>query len=210
MSTATVTASSLFKSIFPESDWTEFATTDYEEIFQKLTSAGPLNARAAAFMQKAKIKLGLHQQYKSGAGWTVLRNITLAPDAKLGDTYTLCLISHELFHLQQSIWMRLSVQGELLAWQYQKQAYHELTGKDIGDHGEAYGGTKEHWDQLAPLSADSREDLLTAQRLMKKVAPDYRSDCLPLFPLTKEVGEFLKQGKITAAISVVRNLITCR
>jgi len=161
-------------------------------------------------MRARKIKLGFHQQYKSGAGWTVLRNITLAPGANLNDTYTLCLISHELFHLQQSIWMRLSVKGELLAWQYQKQAYHELTGKDIGDAGEAYGGTKEFWDQLALLSADSRDDLLAAQALMKKVAPTYRSDCLPLFPLNQEVGDFLKQGKFREAYQVVWNLITCK
>ena len=210
MSTSTVTASSLLKSIFPESDWTELTAADYDEVLQKLTGAGALNATAASFMREAKIKLGFHQQYKSGAGWTVLRNVTLAPAAKLSDTYTLCLIGHELFHLQQSIWMRLSVQGELLAWQYQQKAYRELTGKDIGDHGEAYGGTKEYWDQLALLSADSRDDLLAAQALMKKVAPDYRSNCLPLFSLTEEIKYFLKQGKIAEALGVVWNLITCR
>jgi hypothetical protein len=135
MSTATVTASSLWKSIFPESDWTKLTPVDYDEVFQKLTSAGTLNAAVASFMKRAKIKLGFHQQYKSGAGWTVLRNITLTPGAKLSDAHTLCLISHELFHLQQPLWMRLSVRGELLAWQFQRQAYYELTGKDIGDHG---------------------------------------------------------------------------
>jgi len=210
MSTSTVTASSIFKSIFPESDWTELKSSDYDEILQKLTQAGVLNAAASSFMQKAKIRLGFHQQYKRGAGWTVLRNITLAPGASLGDAYVLCLISHELFHLQQSIWTRLSVKGELLAWQYQRQAYHELTGKEIGDHGEAYEGTKEFWDQLALLSPDSRDDLIDAQSLMKKVAPGYRSDCLPLFPLNQEVINLLKQGKIRAAYGIVWNLITCK
>src|SRR6266487_3578857 len=210
MSTATVKASSIFKSIFPESDWTELTSPDYDVIFQKLTGAGALNATVASFMRARKIKLGFHQQYKSGAGWTVLRNITLAPGANLNDTYTLCLISHELFHLQQSIWTRLSVRGELLAWQYQQKAYRELTGKDIGDHGEAYRGTKEHWDGLALLSADSRDDLLIAQDLMKKVAPVYRSDCLPLFPLNKEIEYCWKQGKFAEAFGVVWNLITCK
>ncbi|HSB00949.1 MAG TPA: hypothetical protein VLE49_09895 [Anaerolineales bacterium] len=206
MSTATVTASSFFRGVFPESDWNELSTTDCDQVCQKLMSAGALNAAAAAYMKAAQIKLGFHGQYKSGAGWTVLHNITLAPGANLNDPYTLCLISHELFHLQQSIWMRLSVQGELRAWQYQKQAYHELTGRDIGDHGEAYSGTKTYWDQLALLSTDAREDLLAAQGLMKKVSPDYRSNCLPLFPL----GNFLKQGQIVEAIQAVWNLITCR
>jgi hypothetical protein len=210
MTTATVTTSSLFKSVFPESEWTELTSADYDEVAQILTRAGTLNATAASFMKKARIKLGFHRQYKSGAGWTVLHNITLTPGAKLSDSYTLCLISHELFHLQQSIWMRLSVQGELLAWQYQKQAYHELTGKEIGDRGEAYAGAKTYWDQLALLSADSRDDLLVAQRLMKKVSPDYRSGCLPLFSLTREIKYFLKQGKIAEAFRTVWNLIACR
>jgi len=105
---------------------------------------------------------------------------------------------------------RLSVRGELLAWQYQIQAYRELTGNEIGDHGQAYGGTKVHWDQIAQLSADSRDDLLAAQGLMKKVAPDYRSDCLPLFPLLQEVGFYLGKGRLKEAFDVVWNLVTCK
>jgi hypothetical protein len=45
---------------------------------------------------------------------------------------------------------------------------------------------------------------------MKKVAPDYRADCLPLFPLDKEVGDYLQQGKIVDLLNVVWSLITCR
>jgi len=210
MSTATINATSIIKSLFPETDWTEVKPEEYELVFQMLSAAGTLNASAAQFMKQARIKLGLHQQYKSGAGWTFLRNITLAPDGKLLDPYTLCLISHEIIHLQQPLLTRLSVRGEMLAWQYQIQAYRELTGKDIGDHGQAYSGTKAYWDQIAQLSADSREDLLKAQALMKKVAPDYRSDCLPLFPLLKEVGFYLGKGRVKDAFDVVWNLITCK
>jgi len=210
MSTATINATSIIKSLFPETDWTEVKPEEYELVFQMLSAAGTLNASAAQFMKQARIKLGLHQQYKSGAGWTFLRNITLAPDGKLLDPYTLCLISHEIIHLQQPLLTRLSVRGEMLAWQYQIQAYRELTGKDIGDHGQAYSGTKAYWDQIAQLSADSRDDLLKAQALMKKVAPDYRSDCLPLFPLLQEVGFYLGKGRVKDAFDVVWNLITCK
>ncbi len=210
MSTLSVSTTSLFKSLFPESDWTRLPPADYQQVLQKLTDAGTLNATVAQFMQRAKIKLGFHEQYKSGAGWTILRDITLAPGGDLANPYTLCLISHELFHLQQSVLTRLSVYGELLAWQFQIQAYHELTGKDIGDIGEAYGGTKQYWDQLAQLSANSRDDLLKAQALMKNVAPTYRSDCLPLFPLTKEFWYFLKQGKFADSFNAIKNLITCK
>src|SRR5678815_4953128 len=95
MSTAKINATSIIKSLFPESDWVEVKSEEYELVFQKLMSAGTMNAKAAEFMKQARIRLGLHQQYKSGAGWTFLRNITLAPDGKLLDPYTLCLISHE-------------------------------------------------------------------------------------------------------------------
>ena len=210
MSTATMNATSIIKFLFPESDWTEVKPEEYEQVFQTLMAAGTMNAKAAQFMKQAKIRLGLHEQYKAGAGWTLLRNVTLSPDAKVLDPYTLCLISHELIHIQQPLLTRLSVRGELLAWQYQIQAYRELTGKEIGDHGQAYGGTKEFWDQLAQLSADSRDDLLKAQGLMKKVAPDYRSDCLPLFSLTKDIGYYLGKGRIKDAYDVVWNLITCK
>ncbi|MEP7134381.1 MAG: hypothetical protein ABI904_05565 [Chloroflexota bacterium] len=210
MTTATKNAVSIIKSILPELDWNEIKPAEYEQVFQTLMAAGTFNASAAQFMKQAKIRLGLHQQYKSGAGWTVLRDITLAPEEKLLDPYTLCLISHELFHIQQSLLNRLSVRGELLAWQYQIKSYHELTGMDIGDHGQAYGGTKVYWDQIALLNPDSRDDLLKAQVLMKKVSPDYRSDCLPLFPLMKEVGFYLGKGRIKDAYDVVWNLITCK
>jgi len=210
MSTATINATSIIKSVFPETDWVEIKPEEYEQVFQTLMAAGALNASAAQFMKQIKIRLGFHQQYKSGAGWTFLRNITLAPDEKLLDPYALCLISHEVFHIRQPLLTRLSVCGEMLAWQYQKQAYHELTGKDIGDYGEAYGGTKTYWDQIAELSADSRDDLLKAQSLMKKVSPTYRSDCLPLFPLAKEMGFYLGKGRIKEAFDVIWNLVTCK
>jgi hypothetical protein len=210
MSTATINATSIFKSIFPESDWTEIKPAEYEQVFQALMAAGAVNAAAAQFMKQAGVRLGLHQQYKSGAGWTFLRNITLAPAGKLLDPYTLCLISHEIFHIQQPLLARLSVRGELLAWQFQIKAYRELTSKEIGDHGQAYGGTKVYWDQIALLAADSRDDLLKAQALMKKVAPDYRSDCLPLFPVLQELRFYLGKGRIKEAFDVVWNLITCK
>jgi hypothetical protein len=210
MSTATINATSILKSLFPELDWIETKPEEYEQVFQALMAAGSMNAAAAQFMKQAKIRLGLHQQYKSGAGWTFLRNITLAPEGKLLDPYTLCLISHELFHIQQPLLARLSVRGELLAWQYQIQSYRELTGNEIGDHGQAYSGTKAHWDQIAQLSANSRDDLLKAQTLMKKVAPGYRSDCLPLFSLFEDIRYYLGKGRIKDAYNVVWNLITCK
>lgn len=199
-----------FRALFPETNWKELLSTDYSQVFQRLEEAGPIGTEAAAYLQKKRIKLGFHEQYKSGAGWTFLRNITLAPKGDLNNPYTLCLIIHEAFHLSQSILMRLSMRGELLAWQHQERAYFELTGKRIGDPGQAYRNTREHWDELMQLSADSREDLKRAQAVTRKIAPDYRSYCLPLYPLHWEVGYHLRHGQFKEAVEAVKNLISCK
>lgn len=202
--------SSFFRSVFPETKWKELLSGDYSQVFQKLREAGPLGVEAADFIQAHGIRLGFHKQYKSGAGWTLLRNITLAPGATLDNPYTLCLIIHEAYHLRQSILMRLSMRGELLAWQFQERSYFELTGKQIGVSGQAYGGTRKHWDELMQLSPDSRADLKRAQVVTRNISPDYRSACLPLYPLHQEVGYLLGQGRFRAAYDVVRNLISCK
>ena len=201
---------SFFRAIFPETKWTELFSDEYSQVFQQLREAGPLGAEAVAFIQKKKVRLGFYEQYKSGAGWTFLRNITLAPGVKLDHPYSLCLIIHEAYHLNQSILERLSMRGELLAWQHQERAYLELTGRRIGDSGQAYGGTRKHWGEIMLLSADSREDLKKAQELTRRVAPDYRSYCLPLYPLHKEIWYFLKGGKFKDAFSAIKNLISCK
>lgn len=201
---------SFFRAWFPETKWTELLSEDYSQVFQRLQESGPLGEKAVKFLQEKKVRLGFYKQYKSGAGWTFLRNITLAPGVKLDQPYSLCLIIHEAFHLNQSILERLSMRGELLAWKHQEEAYLELTGKRIGESGQAYGGTRKHWDELIKLSADLRKDLKEAQDVMKKIAPDYRSYCLPLYPLHKEIWYFLKQGKFNEAFSAVKNLISCK
>lgn len=125
------------------------------------------------------------------------------------DPFALSLIIHETFHLKQSLWMRLSMQGELRAWQYQKEHYPliaNVKGRQIGEAGEAYSRTQDHWDKLAKLSPDSREDLETARNLMKSVAKGYRADRLPLYPLPQEISYQLKQGKFGQAIKVALNL----
>jgi len=201
---------SFYRTIFPESKWIELLPTDYSQVFQRLRKAGPLGAEAAAFMQAKKVRLGFFEQYKSGAGWTLLRNITLAPGIKLDHPYSLCLIVHEAFHLKQSILERLSMRGELLAWQYQERAHFELTGKRIGDSGQAYGGKRRHWDELMLLDANLRDDLKRAQEVTRNISSVYRSNCLPLYPLHQEVWFFLKQGNFTEAFKAVKNLISCK
>jgi len=196
--------------IFPETSWKELDITGYQEVFNILKGAEALSSEVLEYIKKKNIRIGFHKQYNAGGGWTFLKNITLTPGDNPSDPYVLSLIIHETFHLKQSIWMRLSMQGELRAWQYQKQTYPQIArtkGNEIGSPREAYPGTKEHWDKLAALSPDSREDLKTAINVMKSIAPGYRSDRLPLYPLPQEIGYYLKQGKIMDAVKVVINLI---
>jgi hypothetical protein len=196
--------------LFPELDWKELDANSYDEIYKKLRGAGECSSAAMDFLQRKRVRLGFHRQDFSGGGWTLLHNITLAPDTGLADFYTLSLIIHEVFHLKQPILTRLSVRGELLAWQYQRQAYHEVSGWEIGGLNAAYSGKKDLWDQISRLSPDSREDLAEAQELMKKIAEGYRSDCLPLYPLVSEIMYYLRQGKIRNIFEMVRDLVTCR
>ena len=201
---------SFFRAIFPETKWNELLSGDYGQIFQRLREAGPLGVEAVDFIQAKKVRLGFFEQYKSGAGWTLLRNITLAPDVDLEKPIALSLIIHEALHLKQSILTRLSMRGELLAWQHQERAYFELTKKRIGDSGQAYGGTRKHWDELMQLSPDSREDLERAREVTRAISRGYRSHCLPLYPLHREVVYFLGKGKFKEAFDAVKNLINCK
>ena len=195
---------------FPEFNWEELDSPKYQEVFDILKSVDSLKDDVLDYLQSNKVRIGFHKQYNAGGGWTFLKNITLTPGDDPKDPYVLSLIIHETFHLQQSIWMRLSMQGELKAWKYQKETYPQIArtkGNEIGSPHEAYGGTKEHWDKLAVLSPNSREHLKTAQSVMKDVAAGYRSDRLPLYPLPQEIVYFLKQGKVMDAIHAVTNLI---
>ena len=105
--------------------------------------------------------------------------------------------------------MRLSVCGELLAWQHQERVYFEITKEQIGESGHAYGGKRKYWDELMQLSPDSRTDLERAQELMRAISLGYRSYCLPLYPLHQEIWYWLQQGKFKDAYVVVKNLISC-
>lgn len=182
--------------------------SESNRVIQRLREVGPLCAQAAAYIQMKNVKIGFYKKYFGG--WTTLGNIAVPSGVNLDDPYILSVIVHEVCHLKQSIYTRLSVQGELLAWQYQKQAYFELKGKEIGGAGEAYSGTRRYWEELSKLSADSYEDLVKAQAVMRKILPNYRSDCLPLYPLPTEIGYLLRQGRIKDALNLIINLATCR
>ena len=201
--------------LMPETDWQDLDLGMYEQLVERLQNTDQLGADLIEYARKKKHQIGFFSQSSSGAGWTILGNITLRPEDrdKLFEPYILSLIVHEMFHVQkQSILMRLSMQGELDAWQYQCRTYPYLTQTRaaIGSPGEAYSSTNrtthEIWEQLSKLSSDSRADLEKARDLMIAIAPAYRAYRLPIYPLHKEIWFHLRQGKFREALRVVRNL----
>jgi hypothetical protein len=200
----------LVRTVLPETRWEELDPAGYERVFRKLNSGGELGAAAVRYMQDNRVKIGFYEQFQSGAGWTLLRNITLAPgDDPLG-SYALSLICHEALHISQPFFMRLSVQGELLAWQRQREVYFEIARAPIGASGQAYPGTQAHWDELSRLSPTSRLDLKAAQVVMRRISPTYRSHCLPLLPLPEEIGYHLRSRDPIEALVVGWKLVVCR
>lgn len=216
MSTFKIEGKKLLSGAFPELKWKELDLEKYDEVFKKLSNIEKLKSEVAAYIKEKKVRIGFHKQYKSGGGWTLLRNITLSPGDNPANPYVLSLIIHEVFHLRQTVWMRLSMQGELRAWQYQKETYPSIAntpGNEIGSEGEAYGVgkvTKDSWDELSKLDPDSREDLERAQEVMTEISPGYRSGCLPLYPLGKEFKYFWGRKEYVSAFGVIWKLITCR
>ncbi len=196
--------------IFPELRWTELLPGERAGTLVLLKQPGPIPTHTLDFIEKHNVRLGKLLQRYSGGGWTLLHDITFAPDTDFPSRFAAALIMHEVFHLGQSFFTRLSVQGELLAWQTQRLGYQQAFGKNIGDPGEAYPGTRDKWDLLSGLSPDNRQDLAQAKDLMSKISGMYRSDCLPLTPLFNEMWYYLKQGQLGQAFDALKNLITCR
>jgi len=213
MSTFKIEGAKIVDWLIPEFNWEALDFTRSKEVFEKLMSTDQLGSEFSDYIKKRRPRIGFHKQYKSGGGWTFFGNITLSPGDDPFDPYVLSLIIHETFHLSQSIAMRLSMQGELRAWQYQKRTYPHIAstrGNEIGTKDEAYGRgkeTKEFWEELARLSPDSRDDLEKARTVMQNISKGYRSDSLPLYPLPQEIVFCLKQGKIKDVIDVIRKLV---
>lgn len=160
-----------------------------------------------AFIENKKYRIGTLTQANSGAGWTVFGNITIRPE-NLNESlspYVLSLILHEIYHIKrQTVPTRLSMQGELDAWQYQYRIYPLLNpGHEIG---EVYGRKSQQWQELCSLSRNSRKDLERARDLMIDIAPGYRAYALPIYPLLQEIGYFLKRGDFKGVIEAMRNL----
>ncbi len=165
MSTFKIEGAKIIDWLIPEFKWEALDSPRSEKVFEKLLSADLPGDETMDYIKNRKPKIGFHKQYKSGGGWTLFGNITLSPGDDPFDPYVLSLIIHETFHLKQSLLMRLSMQGELRAWQYQKRTYPEIArtkGKAIGTKDEAYSKvreTNEFWEELSSQSPAPGKDL---------------------------------------------------
>ena len=180
--------SNLLQDIIPETGWVKFTPAEREQLLHNLDGFGEYGPPAAAYLRAHNTAFGYLPQTASGAGWTLRNNLTVPPGSDLNDQRIVAVTIHEVLHLQQPVLMRLSIQGELLAWQLEYKAYHAVTGIWYGDHGAPFAGTRPLWDALSQLLPDSHEHLAKAQHLMKEVSPIYRANLLPLYPFSQEAG----------------------
>lgn len=176
----------LFKQIIPELGWEKLTPVTLEQLLKNLDGFTPHGPPAATYLREHATRLGYFVQTGNAAAWTLTNNLILHPETDLNHPRTMALLIHEVLHLQQPFSLRLSIQGELAAWQLEYQAYHAATGKWYGEPGTPFAGKKAQWEMLARLSSGLRADLAQAQRLMKEISPGYRAHLLPLYPLGRE------------------------
>lgn len=161
-----------------------------ENLLIQLASLGEEGRQAAEYLRAHKTHIGFWKARKNvGAFWTFLRTVhfnsfyySMKTEAKNVDMLTLLI--HEVKHLEQGIFLALSVYGELEAWQLQFRLYHQWSGKPM------HPVIAEMMS--LPLAYD-RAVLRRARDLMQAYAgKGYRADLLPLYPWGKEIKYWLK------------------
>lgn len=177
----------IVKQIFPELGWERLTPAAHHQLLTSLDAFTPYGPPAAAYLREHATGLGYFSQTGNAAAWTLFNNLILHADTDLNHPRTMALLIHEVLHLQQPFTLRLSIQGELAAWQLEYRIYGEATGVFYGEAGAPFAGKKAHWQALSRLSSASRTDLAHAQRLMKEISPPYRAQMLPLYPLGREI-----------------------
>ncbi len=162
-----------------------------ETLLQHLQQAGQTGQQTADYLRQRGIPIRFARGVAAaGAWWTPWRAIYInrryfdpqtAPTPRL-----LCLLAHEVKHLQQGMLTALSVYGELEAWQVDFRLCQELNGNKPPHPAIA--------ELLSlPLQME-RRTLERARHLMQAYATQaYRADLLPLFPLPQEIAYWLRR-----------------
>lgn len=173
--------------VFPELGWKKLTPATVESLLNRLDAFTPDGPAASSYLRQHATRFGYFAQTGNAAAWTLTNSLILHPETELDDPRTMAILIHEVLHLQQPFSLRLSVQGELAAWQLEYQVYHTATGKWYGESDAPFNGSNTQWETLSRLSPNSRPHLAQAQRLMKEISPTYRSHLLPLYPLGREI-----------------------
>ena len=160
-----------------------------QTILDQLASLGEEGHTAAEYLRAHRTYIGFWKARKNvGAFWTFLRTVHLnslyySMNAETKNIDMLTLLIHEVKHLQQGVFLALSIYGELEAWQLQFRLYYRLTGKPV--HPVIA-------EMLSLPLAYDRAVLRRAQGLMQAYAgKGYRADLLPLYPLGREIKYWL-------------------
>jgi hypothetical protein len=175
------------------------------DLLAEMSKTGPNFRRCASYLIEQDIKLYITLEIKGvSAGWheNASGERWISINRSLGLIDRLIVIGHETLHLQQSLRVRCSVEGEYHAWRFGYQLRGDLSAS----------GT------VIPMSADeqklasmpdhpTRENLKVAQALIQKMAgPDYLIGKAPLqgkdwetallAPALKIVNSILKRGEL--------------
>jgi RHS repeat-associated protein len=152
-----------------------------EAIVTLLMNAGPICQHAAQVILERDVQIGFAAQPHSGARWTLSGDIELAPDMySFADVSAELLgaIAHEATHLEQGLFLRLSVEGEARGWTAEFGAREELEQAGLGGR-----ILDPHWENIAglPTSLTDR-DLRYARSEMLAYDSGYRIWLAPLRP----------------------------
>ncbi len=157
-----------------------------DNLIRRLDSTNLLGRAARDYLLARGIRVTLRPQ-PTGARWTALGHIELAPSQLADEAYALSLIVHEVRHLKQGILSALSVRGELEAWQEQFAFLKSQMGRYS-----ASTRQNEIIEEMMTLSLDSRVDLQSARALMREFSgKKYRINWLPLYPFGREIWYWL-------------------
>lgn len=162
----------------------------FSPAFEELAHIGDVGKEITEYVGARRLRVGFTPQKNSGARWFdwrrlrfgVFVNADYASDSP-GAPHIAALIAHEVKHLQQGLHKALSVRGELAAWQVQYDVLDALSAAPQDPR----------WRQLRKLDPGSREDLLLAKSLIKRLGGrGYHIELLPLLPFGEQMGYWVR------------------